>query len=303
MHLGRSHLGHGLRSPTAVTWTSASSLGRDIPPSPQRTTRHLTTGLANSERSTPLCSEIGARTRRGRKQVSMPEERVTTAVGEAAGSIRLHVGGDWAVADLEKLLSGARQIYSAGLVAHLARSTEAEAIPKQPEETEQQEVRVELEPIGFGEPGRLTVEGSSYDVAEAVSAAIHRAAPRRRSEPVIHGFSAAEEVETFRLRLLQGDSLAVAPEAQLQIDSISMASPGWVDLKGSGGADQGVGQTDRTVDSVAWESQRRQARQGSQEAGQGNPGGNRQIQDVLSGVRSISDLSRSGHLLPPPATP
>ena len=166
--------------------------------------------------------------------MSMSEESATTPVGEATGSIRLHVGGDWAVADLEKLLSAARQIYSAGLVAHLARSTEAEAIRRQPEESEQQEVRVELEPIGFGEPGRLTVEGSSYDVAEAVSAAIHRVAPPRRSEPVIHGFSAAEGVETFRLRLLQGDSLAVAPEAQLQIDSISMASPGWVDLKGLG---------------------------------------------------------------------
>jgi hypothetical protein len=33
------------------------------------------------------------------------------------------------------------------------------------------------------------------------------------------------------------------------------------------------------------------------------PNADAQIQELLSGVRSISDLSRSGHLLPPPASP
>jgi hypothetical protein len=171
-------------------------------------------------------------------------------------------------------------------------------------------------------------------VGNAVRAAIQRVSPSR-SAPLFRDFSAPREVDDFRLRLLQENSLAVAPEAQLEIESISMASPGWIDLRGLGEpikqlgklierlvrlpgkvkddkldrkAKEQANKTRAEIDEVEVARARMAAIEEFLRLEQSSdfrsvPGIDRQIHDVLSGVQSISDLTRSGRLLPPPASP
>lgn len=264
--------------------------------------------------------------------MSTSEESAPSAVEGATARIRLHVGGDWTATDLERLLGAVRRIYDAGLVAYLAREEAEEPFLRKPEELEQQAVRVELEPIGFAEPGRLTLEGSSHEVADAVSAAIQRVSPPVRSPRLFPSLAASTAGDTLRLRLLQEDALALAPEAQLGIAAISMESPGVIDLRGLGEPIKELGklierllkvpgtlkdrklnreakaQANRTkeqLDEVEIAERRMDAierylRLQRDPDFRSLPVATEQIREVLGGVRIIDQLAESGHLLPAP---
>jgi hypothetical protein len=243
-------------------------------------------------------------------------------------SIDLLLDGEWLAADFELLLGAVRRIYDAGLVAFLASPNQSAADPGT------REIQISLRPPRPRSEHSLTVSGPAEEVADAVSWAILGATPATGEEAglEIPLHPPARLPSSAAIDLIQGDLVALAPEAQLRVNRIELSSPGVISLEGSG---EPIKETGKLIERMTLLNQKRKAATlANERARQENerdrqldelaiarerirtvedfvrllwgddfrsvPGIGQLIQDVLSGAKTLEELMHSGQIQLPP---
>lgn len=165
-----------------------------------------------------------------------------------ADYFELTLDGDWLAADLELLLGAVRRVYDAGLTAYLARpgaGVVEQRLERQP-------------PRAFGEAApaaesQETTLSTEYEEGFFERPRYFQWSPTRRGGVTVFGEISRPSYEGT-IRSVRKGLVTLAPQAQLRIRRIAIASPGIVSLQGIG---EPMKETGKLIERLTLLNQRR----------------------------------------------